>query len=210
MGRPSKNYSERELKQARNFTCIIYPDSEEYDCQTVLNRLSSFWDKFYYVLHDKDSYSETDVDKWIFENNSHDCPFGVGELKKPHYHIVTAQHDPILLGRAATKFGICSNYVQICKSLKLSVQYLIHQNNDEKFHYDPSDIITNDDNISSLLCREMGSMDKAKLIISFINGCENVTLSKVADYCLQEGLWDELRRGQHIFTTLISESRGAV
>lgn len=211
MGRPKKNYSERELRQSRNFTALLYPDSEDYDCQLLLNRLESFWGTghFYYILHDRDAYSETDVDKWCLENDSSDCPFIVGELKRPHYHVVTSVPDPLLLGRASTKFGVSSNYVQTVKRLKTAVQYLIHLNNPEKFQYSPSEIITNDVNLSRLLNVELGSMDKAKLIIAYINGCNRPTLSKVADYCLQEGLWDELRRGQHIFTTLINEKRSA-
>ena len=37
MGRSSKNYSERELKQGRVFQCILYPDSDSYNCQELLD-----------------------------------------------------------------------------------------------------------------------------------------------------------------------------
>ena len=209
MGRPKVSYSDRELKQSRNFTAIVYPDSEDYDYHLILNRLSSFWDKFYYILHDKDCYLESDYEKWIADNKSDDVPFQPGELKKPHYHIVVSHNDPVILGRAAKKFGLSSNYVQTVHKLKPAVQYLIHLNNPEKFQYSPSDIVTSDSNISYLLNSELCSMDKARLIIDYINGCEHVTISKVASYCLQEGLWDELRRGQHIFSALINEKRGS-
>lgn len=49
----------------RKYQGVLYPDSESYCCDDVLNILKSTFPEFAYILHDKD----------VDEN---------GELKKPH------------------------------------------------------------------------------------------------------------------------------
>lgn len=64
----------------RKFQGILYPDSESYCCDDVLNVLKSTFPEFAYILHDKD----TD------EN---------GELKKTSYPLGgTAESSPLPCG----------------------------------------------------------------------------------------------------------------
>lgn len=208
MGRKSKNYSDRESEQGRCFEAIIYPDSEEYDCDIILNRLFYYWDKAFWKLHDKDTYSELEVDEWKANHKSEECPFNVGDKKKAHWHIIGYCGSPMLLGRAASKFGIPSNYVQKVKNQKRSVQYLIHLNNPEKYQYESSEIHTfnvDDSELKKYLRGDTDSMDKAKLLFDFISGQDYVSMETLINFSFESGTWDELRRGQHIFTTLIKE-----
>ena len=210
MGRKPADYSEREREQDYKFQCILYPDSETYDCEILKNRLSSFWDHSLYILHDKDFYSELDVDAWMAANKSEDCPFQVGELKKPHYHVVAWNKSPILLGNAATKFGLDSNYIQRTKSLKGAIRYLIHKDNPEKFQYDAAAIIRNDVEEKELMVylRIKGdSMDKGKRLFEFIMMNDSVTLTQLCKFAFENDCYDELRRGQHLYNALINERR---
>lgn len=213
MGRPAKDYSEREKKQDRKFQCIIYPDSEEYDCEIIKNRLQSFWDKSVWILHDKDFYTDTEVDLWKADHKSEDCPFQVGELKKPHYHVIAWNNNPLLLGNAATKFGIPSNYVQCTKSLKASIRYLIHKDNPEKFQYSVDDIHCNDVDVKELaryLRMDVDAVDKGKRLFDFIMTHERITLTQLTRFAFDNECYDELRRGQHLYTALLIERNGKV
>ena len=62
----------------RKFQGILYPDSESYRCDDVLNVLKSTFPEFAYILHDKD----------VDEN---------GELKKPHIHWLNSDKELIYL-----------------------------------------------------------------------------------------------------------------
>lgn len=208
MGRKSKDYDSRELEQGRAFQCIIYPDSEEYQYQLLLNRLESFWDKALYILHDCDSYTESEVEEWKIKNNSEDCPFGVGELKKPHFHVIGYREAPLILGCAATKFGIPSNYVQKCKSFKAAVRYLIHKDQPDKFQYDVEKIrlIKIDEReLSKLMKVDVDVMDKGKKLFEYIVTHDYVTLTQLTKFSFENDCYDELRRGQHLYTSLIVE-----
>lgn len=208
MGRKSKEYSDRELSQGRAFQCILYPDSEEYDCQLLLNRLDSFWDKAWYVYHDCDSYTDEEVQEWKFKNKSEECPFAAGELKKPHFHCIGFRESPLILGCAAEKFGLKSNYVQKCKSLKAAVRYLVHKDQPNKFQYDVDKIhMVNCDEreLSKFLRMDVDAMDKGKRLFEFIMTHDRVTLTQLTRFSFDNDCYDELRRGQHLYTALLVE-----
>lgn len=208
MGRKSKNYSAREKEQDRKFECIIYPDSTEYDAQILLNRLSSFWDDFYYILHDCDFYTDVEIDTWKIDHPGEPCPYEVGEIKKPHYHVIGYLNNPTILGTAAVKFGVPSNQVQCVRNLKKSIQYLIHLNNPEKFQYSSDAIVSNNrQKVESVLKQGECSVDKAKRIYEYIESTPNPTIAFTTRFCLENDLWDEFRRAQHLFTALINEKR---
>ena len=41
--------------KSRTFLGVLYPDSESYDCSSVLARLSEVFDEWAYVTHDMDT-----------------------------------------------------------------------------------------------------------------------------------------------------------
>lgn len=208
MGRKSKDYSDRELIQDRKFECIIYEDADDYDYRLIINRLSSFWDQYFYIRHDCDSYTELDVDKWKLENKDQDCPFVVGDLKKVHWHLIGYSNSPCLLGRASTKFGIPSNYVQNLKNFKKSVQYLIHLNNPEKFQYDV-DMIKyggcDRKDLVKLLKKDCDTLEKARVLIDYISLHPFASLYDLTLFAIDQGCYDELRRGQHLYIQLLRD-----
>ncbi len=211
MGRKSKEYDDRELIQGRAFQCIIYPDSEEYDYKLLLNRLDSYWDKAFYVFHDCDSYTEKEFEEWKIKNKSENVPFQVGELKKPHYHCIGYKESPLILGLAAQKFGLSSNYVQKCKSLKGSVRYLLHKDHLDKFQYEIEKIHkfnVDDRELGKFLRMDVDAMDKGKRLFEYIMTNERITLTQLTRFSFENDCYDELRRGQHLYTALLVERNG--
>lgn len=206
MPRLSKNYSKREKLEGRCWIAEYYPDGEGFQ-PDVLERLSVHWERWYYVLHDKDCFSESDYDKYLLAHNGLNPDWSIGDLKKPHYHLIGYSSSPCVLGRAAERFGCPSYLVQKVKRQKESIQYLIHLNNPEKYQYQPEEVITNDPEILSKLKRSIDASEKASLLLSAIFDGSCTTLTSLAQFAISEGLWDELRRGQHIYTSLISEQR---
>lgn len=206
MSRAKKSYTNREEQEGRCFLAIIYPDSESYDCELILNRLPYYWDNFYYILHDKDVWLENDWDKYIADNGK-EPDWKIGELKKPHYHLI-GYTSPTILGRAAKKFGLDSNFVQKAdKPLKDNVQYLIHIKEPWKYQYGEAEIITNDPDLNKKLTIKQDTEEKATILLDAIFTTEICSISELSKYAIQHHCWDELRRGQHIYSQLIKEKR---
>lgn len=204
MARLSDNYTKREQKQGRSFTTEFYPDSSSYDCQLLLNRLPYYWEKYYYILHDKDVYTVDDYDKYVTENKEEPI-WSVGDLKKAHYHVIGYTSSPCMLGRAAKNFGVPSSNVFKVERHKEAVQYLIHLNHPNKYQYLPEELITNDTNIATILKKKQEAEEKADQLLTFILTTDVCTITELSKYAIKNHLWDELRRGQHIYTALMNE-----
>lgn len=209
MGRTPKDYTDREKQQDRKFTCIWYPDSKDYDVEILKNRLSSWWDHAVWILHDHDKYTQLEVEKWQAENDSDECPFKEGDLKKPHYHVIAWQDkSPVMLGTAAyTKFGVDSHIVQRVKSLKGAIRYLVHLDNPDKYQYNVSEIHREnleEKELMRFLKLEVDAVEKGKMLFEKIQS-EKITLTELTKFALENNCYDELRRGQHLFTALLQE-----
>jgi hypothetical protein len=208
MSRPKEYKQDRELLEDRKWTCEIYPDSESYDCEEILARLKYYWTddaEWYYAFHDLDTYTEDDLIKFQVRNGQKP-EWKVGDKKKPHYHLVVRNGGPIVLGNAAKKFGIPSNHVDRVKDFKRMVRYLIHKDNTEKFQYTEDIIINNNpDKLKKYLKDDMDVTEKATMLLDYIFGEKCTCLTDLAQFAIRNNCWDELRRGQHIYTTLIIE-----
>lgn len=121
-------------KKFRSFAGTLYPDSESYDCETLLSTIRSKFIDWAYILHDKD----------VNEN---------GELKKPHIHWV-GRATPRCLSVVSNFLGLPENDIEAVKNFDNMVMYLIHLNDIDKFQYSPDDVETNLPNIGQLLRRQ--------------------------------------------------------
>lgn len=207
MARPKANYNKWEQQEGKSFCCEIYVESESYDSNVTLSKLPYYFKNFYYCLHDKDVYSEEDLYKYQQNNNGKSPEWHVGDTKKPHFHIVVTKSSNAQLGFIAKQLEIPSNFVQRCKDTKGAIQYLIHLNNPEKYQYQREELITNDDNINKILRKKVDSDEKAEKLFDVICNTEISTITALCKFAIEHNCWDELRRGQHIFSQLLMEKR---
>lgn len=205
MGRPKKEYTDREAIESHNFWCIAYPDAENYDCKIVLERTASWFDEWYYIFHDRDIYTQLNYDKYKSLNHGEEPEWQIGDLKKKHYHIIGHMSHALTLGRASIDFGVPSNQVQKVGNLKEVVQYLTHRTDSAKTQYDTSEIISNVPDKVLKFMKISDCQDKAEALFNYINSSDCWCFNDLVDYSLKHQCWDELRRGQHLFTTLLKE-----
>ena len=67
------------MARFRTFACELYPEDDEHI--KVLEYIITYFE-YAYILHDKDVWEEEKVD------NDGVTIHKVGDLKKPHYHVV--------------------------------------------------------------------------------------------------------------------------
>lgn len=216
MGRKPINRSDREKLQGRWFWCILYEDEMT---EETLNRLSSFWDSFFYIRHDSDIWDEEGRDKFCID---HQIPLDctdeeyngiklpvLGQPKKPHYHIVGFVSNPCILGRAAIKFGVKSQFVQRIEKSKKAIRYLLHLDEVNKHKYGIEELITNDEAIVQKYCgdEEMSVNEKARIILEVIERDYKCGILYLCQRFIDMGVYDEFRRGQHLYTSIIWELR---
>ena len=157
-------------KKYRSFAGTLYPDSESYDCETLLSIIRSKFIDWAYILHDKDT-----------DDN--------GELKKPHIHWV-GRATPRTLSVVSNFLGLPVNDIEVVKSFDNMVMYLIHLNDIDKFQYSPDDVETNLPNIGQLLRRK----SEGQLVKDLASAKMEKSWYDLIQYAVETDSYDVLRR----------------
>lgn len=169
-------------KVCRSFLGVLYPDSEAYDCEKVLERIKDFFELSCWCLHDKDT-----------DDN--------GELKKPHYHWV-GQRSACTLDFVASSLEISPNSIEYCRNFKRSIRYLIHADNSGKFQYPQSDIVSSFD-VSRYFIGESEAGDMQTLVdFLFTSDCR--TIYDLYCFAQSQHLYSVFRRNFSILTTFLN------
>lgn len=168
-------------KKFRSFAGTLYPDSESYDCETLLSTIRSKFIDWAYILHDKD----------VNEN---------GELKKPHIHWV-GRATPRCLSVVSNFLGLPENDIEVVKNFDNMVMYLIHLNDIDKFQYSPDDVETNLPNIAQLLRRQ----SEGQIVKDLASAKMNKSWYDLVQYAVDIDSYDILRRNLGVIRLIWEE-----
>ena len=187
MARKRSKEFNRDTDKTRNFELILYPDSESYDCDQLLDLLSQKFDKWAYIKHDRDTDN-------------------TGELKKAHYHAYGSRSSPVLISTIANAFGLAANFVNPVLDWNAAIQYSTHINQPDKYLYRPSDITSNFDHFKVFKSQRDDAEDAAA-IFQYIADTRCVNFTKLTQWVLENCYWASFRRGQSIWKELLWENR---
>lgn len=168
-------------RKFRSFAGTLYPDSESYDCETLLSTIRSKFIDWAYILHDKD----TD------EN---------GVLKKPHIHWV-GRATPRCLSVVSNFLGLPENDIEVVKNFDNMVMYLIHLNDIDKFQYSPDDVETNLPNIGQLLRRQ----SEGQIVKDLASAKMQKSWYDLVQYAVDIDAYDILRRNLGVIRLIWEE-----
>lgn len=163
---------------------LLYPDSDEYDCQDILDNLNTYFEKWAYITHDMDVRED-------------------GTLKKPHIHLYAKTCNACTVTALAKKLGIASEDIEFVRSVKGCQRYLIHADNPEKAQYQIEEVITNFDIVKVL--DEATEQKRVATILDFVTSTGNKSTLTVAMYALENNCWSEFRRSYAIIKDIMKE-----
>lgn len=166
----------------RVFSGVVYPDSESYNCVTVLETVKAKFKEWAYCLHDSDVTDD-------------------GEPKKPHVHWV-GRGDPRTLSAVAKFLGLKENEIELGKNFKALVQYLIHLNNPEKFQYSAEAVVTNLPDIGAYL----RNLSEGQLVKDLGSAKCRMSWYDLVQYAIENDCYDVLRRNLGIIKLMWLES----
>lgn len=168
-------------KKFRSFAGTLYPDSESYDCETLLSTIRSKFIDWAYILHDKD------VDE-------------KGELKKSHIHWV-GRATPRCLSVVSNFLGLPEHDIEVVKNFDNMVMYLIHLNDIDKFQYSPDDVETNLPNIGQLLRRQ----SEGQIVKDLASAKMQKSWYDLVQYAVDTDSYDILRRNLGVIRLIWEE-----
>ena len=173
-------------KSYRCFMITLWEKSDSYDTEEVIQHIIDLNYEYAYILHDKDD-------------------------AKNHYHII------IYLGREQKKtlntifkeIDIPNKQdIEIMPSLKNALQYLIHYNNDNKYHYSIDEVVGS---LKDKLHQYINTNDESLVvnnILNFIKENPEVELYRLAQECYLNGWWSTYRRNYTIIKDLLYQFKG--
>lgn len=148
----SKVYSDFAGKKAKNVTCILYLEDWGISYGELLDWLSEWPLKSCCSpVHDKDRYSEYQVNKWIADHTvngkipdeiiANGLP-KVDQYKKSHVHVIIEGSGPRYADWWAEQWLPFHevNYFEAVKDMDKLVRYMAHMDNPEKAQYSMLDI----------------------------------------------------------------------
>lgn len=184
----AKDVPAREREMDRKFTAILYPDSEEYDYNEVLDKLTGWgYEEWAYIVHDRDKKDD-------------------GTPKKTHAHVILKKSTPTALGTIARQLGISSNYVQRVRNWKRMVLYMTHDEQDDKVKYELEELISSDPKKFESYFKDEDESEQARRILDYIteSGCRSYI--QLLDWCVYNGLYATCRRNASMWSNCIKEN----
>lgn len=154
------------------FTIVLYPDDDNY--LNILEHITSNY-KYKYILHDKDEV-------------------------KPHYHVVFEVPSPRTLDSIKKELNV--SYIENVRTIKKMIEYLTHENAQDKFHYS----IENCFGDLELFNSSEKEISDILVIMNFIDSYTGyLTLSTLNSFVLKKGLWSSYRHSSYIMIKTLEE-----
>lgn len=109
----------------RDFCFELYPDNDLH--MRLLAHLEEF-PKLYrcvYILHSRDKYDDDALEKWKKNNNGELPNWQIGDIKKPHYHVLIHWKEGMSL--SAMRKHLRLDYVEGVSSIFGKLCYFLHK-----------------------------------------------------------------------------------
>lgn len=172
----------------RNIELVLYDYNRVLEVIDICNK-NNF--DYAFILHDSDLKDD-------------------GSIKKSHYHFQIFFNDKKSLSAWAKIFNCKNNEVEKIKDKKSAIRYLIHCDNNEKYQYDISEIVSTFDVNPYFKTKSDENFD-IKLITDFISSCcGKIKFYQLKDFVLNNNLWASYRRSYSIIRDLVFEHNNMV
>lgn len=171
------------MKRDRKFELVLYPDSESYNIDSVLDSALSYFPVWAYCLHDSDIADD-------------------GTPKKEHIHFLGKLDDARYPDVICRDLQLPLSSIANVKSWKAACRYLVHLDSPTKFQYSVDDVISSFPILSFF---SLPDDEQARRILNFIltSGCRSV--SALTSWALDNGCYSGLRRGFAIWSQVLRE-----
>ena len=147
----NKETGKKRKKTVRGNIFEVCQDLKDFDTVPDFSNCaeSTGADKYMWLVHDHDTYSEEDLKK--LESKGLDMTkYHLGDPKNDHVHVFMHFKSPTTLPKIAKAFGVPAQYVNLWTGRNAwnnAVSYLTHRTDGAqgKYQYDPSDVHANFD-----------------------------------------------------------------
>lgn len=186
--------------KTRTYCMILYPNEDPTHANAIWLLTSNGY-SFCAIDHDMDTYDDYD-----------DCePDQIGQLKKPHTHVVLRLKSPRFKEPLAKELGIAPNYLQVCRDSKSAMLYLIHDGYPNKFQYDVDTVYGS---LKFELEKYLVSEDEGSRVLKILDLLDSMpkpcSYRRLLVAVCQNGMYGDFRRMGSGIKTLLDEHNGYI
>lgn len=206
MGRPANPVDAPKVKR---YQClfVLYPESQQAAIEYVQANFPCAW-----ALHDKDTYTQGDFEKYISKHEGQAPEWKPGDLKKPHIHFVCKfpnQRYFTAIAKEISKgsgLDIPVNVIRRCDYLYKAYVYLWHKNDLEKYQYDNSIVGMNNFEVPSEREGGMGQEEDNQISV-LLDMPPFGTFNEMARWAYENGCWASFRKNYGLWRDIFIEQR---
>ena len=191
-------------QKAYQFMFVLYPESQ----QPAIDYIQANW-PCAWALHDKDTHTEQE---FLDYGKHHDgnCPdWQIGDLKKPHYHFVVKFKNARYITGVAKEIRKHSEIndaaIKKCYNLYKAYVYLWHQNDPDKFQYDPEQVVGLHDFDPP---QQNEGVTEEEQVETMFNAPVFSTVKELARWAYDNGCWSTFRKNYGLWKDIQIESKG--
>lgn len=131
-------------KRSSWFGCILYPDEDRRHSvfMDYLQKAQAQYPKYVYIKHTRDIYTKSDIEELASKG---DTSHSIGELKKPHIHLIFNRSRACPASTIKNYFGCWVDYFEPISDCYAYITYMLHTNpqslEEGKPLYSPDELI---------------------------------------------------------------------
>lgn len=177
--------------RSRSFAMILY--EEDMSQMAILDYIVENYN-FAFIRHDRDVWEEGTEEH------------RVGDLKKPHYHVVIDFQNPRSISKVQQDLGL--KHIETC-NFYFYVRYLIHLDDPKKFQYRKEEIETNMLNrVENAIGREYKKEEQdTRLLLKYIHERVIITFDELTSYAMEHDLLQEVKKNVYFYKQFTSDWR---
>lgn len=190
--------------KSRLMRCMLYPDNPDH-----LLALEAIRAEIQYVaiLHDKDVRLSSDVPDPDDLEDQCDSEFSVsvGELKKPHFHLIFKFPSARYRSAVASSLGIEQRFIRKCSNFEGAARYLVHDNAPDKYQYDLDCL---EGPLAPAVAKILAQNDenvRVLELLGYIDSMGFITYSSLISLACEKGLYSDLRRMGYLVSRVVDE-----
>lgn len=195
------------LSNAFEFT--LYPSNPKHI--EILDSITNSNDiRFIGICHDKDIYSDNDLNEAIIDGR--DVTWRVGDLKKEHYHFYLYFNQNTNIEDLVSRFNIEKNNISFISNEEQALIYLLHRNSPDKYQYSIIDVVYNDLELFNKLKKYINkeelkdeNLGSSKILKYIMEYPQYLSYSQLTSYVISNNLWSIYRRGFAVFSKVLQE-----
>lgn len=186
--------------RSRQCMFVLYPESQQKAIDYCQQNFPCAW-----ALHDKDTHTQNEYDKYIAKHDGEQPDWKPGDLKKPHVHFVCKFANARWFASISRELGVPETTIRKVNNLYKAYVYLWHALDLDKYQYDPA-IVGNHDFEEPSEHAGISQVEDEQIQI-LLDMPAFDTFGEMGRWAYEQGCWASFKKNYSLWRDIFLERR---